>query len=187
MLKSILFGLGMFFLLAYPTYLIYEQENILASGTLYKFPLAPVDPYDAFRGKYLALSYHFSDINTTENFKEGDQAFAKVAIDSAGYAYLFDVSHKRPLSPYLSVIADYQHTKGLITLRVPKSIKRYYLNENLASKAELEVQRLRSNREEDEEVNAYASIKIHKGHTSLVELFLDGKPILDYLAAKPKE
>ena len=72
MLKSILFGLGMFFLLAYPTYLIYEQENILASGTIYKFPLAPVDPYDAFRGKYLALSYHFSDINTTENFKEGD-------------------------------------------------------------------------------------------------------------------
>lgn len=118
---------------------------------------------------------------------EEDKRLVKIAIDSSGYAYLFDVSHKPTLSPYLSVIADYQHEKILITLKVSESIKRYYLNETLAPKAEVEIQCIRSNRADDKVVNAYASIKIHKGYTSLVELFLEGKPILDYLAAKPKE
>jgi hypothetical protein len=184
MLKPILFGLGMFVLLAYPAYMIYEQETVLTKGTLYKFPLAPVDPYDAFRGRYLALNYNFNDIKTSEQFNAGDQAFAKIAIDSAGYAYLFDVSHTPPSSPYLSGVAHYQHTKGLVSLGIPESMKRYYLNEKLAPQAEKEVQKLRFNN--NDEVDAFAEVKIYKGHSNLVELYLKNTPILEYLESTPK-
>jgi len=51
MWRFLLFGISMLVLLAYPAYMVYEQETVLAKGTLYKFRLAPVDPYDAFRGR----------------------------------------------------------------------------------------------------------------------------------------
>lgn len=185
MLKPILFGLGMFVLLSYPAYMIYEQETVLVKGTMYKFRLAPVDPYDAFRGRYLALNYNFNNIKTSESFKAGDQAFAKIAVDSAGYAYLFDVSHTPPSSQYLSSIARYQDAKGLITLGVPESMKRYYLNEELAPQAEKEVQKFRFSNDNNE-VDAFAEVKIYNGHSNLIELYLKNMPILEYLESTPK-
>ncbi len=48
-----------------PGKMVYDSENTIAEGTLYKFKTAPVDPSDPLRGKYvtLRLSGEFSSIH----------------------------------------------------------------------------------------------------------------------------
>src|SRR5205085_8475834 len=43
--------------LAAPGSLIWKRENTLRKGSVWKFRTAPVDPVDAFRGRYVALQF----------------------------------------------------------------------------------------------------------------------------------
>ncbi len=38
-----------------PVSMIIARESTLKEGVLFRFKTAPVDPYDAFRGRYVAL------------------------------------------------------------------------------------------------------------------------------------
>ncbi|MFE3848617.1 GDYXXLXY domain-containing protein [Flavobacterium sp. LB3P45] len=38
-----------------PLQMIFNQENIINTGTKFKFQTVPLDPHDAFRGKYITL------------------------------------------------------------------------------------------------------------------------------------
>jgi len=40
---------------AVPATMIWGRERTLAVGSVYKFRTQPVDPYDAFRGRYVSL------------------------------------------------------------------------------------------------------------------------------------
>ena len=42
--------------LSIPAYMSLSREINLGKGTLYKIRTGPVDPYDIFRGRYVALS-----------------------------------------------------------------------------------------------------------------------------------
>ena len=42
-------------LLTVPLTMIKQQEKVLTQGVEYKFKTAPIDPYDYFRGRYVAL------------------------------------------------------------------------------------------------------------------------------------
>ena len=60
--KSLTIGIFVtvaFLQLLIPIQMITSRERILDKGTLYKFRTRPVDPYDAFRGKYVALSIDY--------------------------------------------------------------------------------------------------------------------------------
>jgi uncharacterized membrane-anchored protein len=43
--------------LAVPASLIWKREQTLRHGSVWKFRTAPVDPVDAFRGRYVALEF----------------------------------------------------------------------------------------------------------------------------------
>lgn len=43
--------------LAVPASMIVQRETVLTQGRVYKFKTAPVDPVDAFRGRYVALRF----------------------------------------------------------------------------------------------------------------------------------
>lgn len=48
--------IGYFILqLAVPGYFVFRHYNTLYTGESYKFEVAPYDPYDPFRGRYVAL------------------------------------------------------------------------------------------------------------------------------------
>ena len=56
-LLPILFLLLVLLQLYVPASVVFNQERVLFSGTSYKMQLAPIDPNDPFRGKYIILSY----------------------------------------------------------------------------------------------------------------------------------
>jgi uncharacterized membrane-anchored protein len=55
--------------LATPIGQIWKYEDALQTGRSYKFRTAPVDPYDAFRRKYVALNH----AGTVTTIREGDK------------------------------------------------------------------------------------------------------------------
>jgi len=51
----LLFGVMVLLQWFVPSKMIWNQEDILTNGELYKFECKPIDPYDPFRGKYITL------------------------------------------------------------------------------------------------------------------------------------
>jgi len=64
--------------LAVPLSMINQREMTLRDGILYKFRAAPVDPADAFRGRYVALRIEDENIVVPTNscFTRGQKIFA---------------------------------------------------------------------------------------------------------------
>ena len=55
--RLLVFALVGFAQLAVPASLIWKRERTLRQGHVWKFRTAPVDPVDAFRGRYVALEF----------------------------------------------------------------------------------------------------------------------------------
>jgi len=88
--------------LAVPAYMIAKYERTLTVGRLYKFKTAPVYPYDALRGRYVALGLNQASIPVANGsatvFKRGRKVFAKITTDKDGFADLSEVSVIPPAS-----------------------------------------------------------------------------------------
>ncbi len=79
-----------------PTKMILDQEDILDTGTVYKFRTQPVDPSDPFRGKYIDLRYEMSSARTNDNsWKRDDKAFLYLEVDSLGFAKTDTISKQK--------------------------------------------------------------------------------------------
>lgn len=164
-----------------PASLILQQEDVLENGKAYKFKLEPVDPEDAFRGRYMHLNY---ESNTAPLNKDGDiypnqKIYAVLEIDSDGYAYFNKVHLSEPDIPgseYIELECDYyRRDQSTIHLKLP--FDRYYLNEKKASLAD-EVYRESVNSEKHK---THAVVRVKDGHAVLEEVYIDNTPILEYL------
>ena len=60
-----------------PGKMVYDSENTIAEGALYKFKTAPVDPSDPYAGeiRHLKLSGKFFSIQDSAEWQRGDQIF----------------------------------------------------------------------------------------------------------------
>ena len=82
MIQSLKIGVLAIVMLAYlyiPSSLIYRYEKISTEGTVFRFCPQPVDPYDAFRGRYVRLNLDiFRDIpfDTTIDFAGNQRVLA---------------------------------------------------------------------------------------------------------------
>ena len=177
--KSMLFLLGIVVLLqlAVPTSMISKRERVLAQGQLFKFRTAPVDPYDAFRGRFVALGFDQDSVVAPpgHDFARGQTVHVVLAEDAEGFATLANLRRDRPdAEPYLTT--QIQYVGGdLVHLRLP--FDRFYMDENEAPEAERVYRQnsVRSNR------NAYVQVRIEKGFGVIEDLYVDGTPIRDYL------
>ena len=101
-----LFALVVVAQIAGPASLIAKHELTLRHGTRWKFRTAPVDPYDAFRGRYVALGFSENKVPIAPGAKiEADMdAYAVLGTDTNGFARL-DMLRKSPSSdkPFLKV------------------------------------------------------------------------------------
>ena len=69
-----------------PMQMITEQEDVIATGKTLKFKTAPIDPYDAFRGKYIFLNFENNRVLATAETRKlnfNDEIFVTFK-DSAG-------------------------------------------------------------------------------------------------------
>lgn len=167
--------------LAVPVWMIYQKETVLTTGELFRFRTAPVDPYDAFRGRYVALGF---DQNTAPAppgpIIPGTPLYAHIAVDEGGFAFFTATSLEAPAgTPYLKVKArgETMSRENRRSVRLQLPFDRYYMNEKDAPAAENAYRRSSRGGSRD----AYVTVRIKSGHAVLEELYVGGMPIGEFL------
>ena len=162
--------------LSVPGWMIFRQENILKHGRVFKFQTAPVDPYDAFRGRYVSLSFAAESTSGTGNSdSEGENGWVRFGEDEKGFAKVKQVS----LTPLKGDdVTEAKNSYG----RLLFPFDRYYMDEEAAPNAETAY---RANSRRDH-ANAYATVRILDGHAAIEELYIDDKPVREFLRADGK-
>ena len=169
--------------LAVPFSMIGQREITLQNGRAFKFRTAPVDPYDAFRGRYVALSLEQArsvSVTNAADFEHGQRVFALIETNDQGFARIARVSPDRP------AVGDYVKTRvgyswnGNLNLDLP--FDRYYMNETRAPQAERAYRRFSSGTNR----NSYVTVRISSGFAVIEELYVDDTPITRWVKEHPQ-
>ena len=162
--------------LAAPASMILSRERTLANGEAFKFRTAPVDPYDAFRGRYVALRIDKSDAALPEGATAsfGQTVYATIETGDDGFAKFGVASLSPPKgAPYLKVKAGFPNGKGGVNLQLP--FDRFYMEEAKAPAAEALY--LQHNRRGAQD--AYVILRVLDGAEVIEDLYIGGRPIGD--------
>ncbi len=172
-----------------PYSMISHQEKVWTQGEVHRFRLAPVDPYDAFRGNYVALSFgiiQFDKPASEAAYASDQEVYLSIGKDSLGYSYFSGLSLKVPTAEnyVTSKIAYSNETK--ITVLLPENMRRFYMNETLAPLAEtLARSQRRFNRNPAEEfIPIFAEVSCLAGEVQIRDMYFGDQPIATYLRAQ---
>ncbi len=165
--------------LAVPGLMIHQWEATLREGREYRFRTAPVDPYDAFRGRYVALRMESNSVAWAGlPIPRGQRVFVQLEEGADGFARLASLSLERPGDEgYVEVVVRRCYDKEVL-LNLP--FDRYYMKESLAPEAEKAYFRAaaHSNR------TAHVQVRVRKGKAVIEELYIEGVPVGDYVRNK---
>ncbi len=165
--------------LAVPGWTILQHEEVLREGSEYRFRTAPVDPYDAFRGRYVALGFAdtVGPVPDGLELQRRMKVFVPLQVDEEGFATLGEATRTRPLEDHLELRVMWWNAEG-VTYELPFS--RFYMEEEAAPEAE------RVYRENNGEGRpAYVTVRVKNGRGVLEELYVDDLPILERLQRGP--
>jgi uncharacterized membrane-anchored protein len=170
--------------LAVPSGMIARHAAALRHGRPYKFRTRPVDPYDAFRGRYVWLGFEqdharwHGETNPVYRHK----TYARVEEGPDGYAVIRELTAQPPLTgDWLGVQVTYQGwgtNAGTTYFTLP--FDRYYLEEGKAPNAEKAYGQHQNRRGQTNE-NTYAVVRIWNGESALEGLYIGGKPVAEVL------
>lgn len=167
-----------------PFSMIIKRESVLKSGGQFKFKTAPVDPYDAFRGRYVALRLEENYVPAVKETKlnRGQTVYALIAVDSQGFAGFTAASAARPSDkPYIQT--KVLHVSGdKVYLDLP--IDRYYMEETAAPAAERMYQK---HAQAPSAQDAYVVVRIKDGFAVIESLYVGAQTIEDALRQERKE
>jgi len=191
--------------LAAPLSIIWKYENTLRHGTLYKFRTEPVDPYDAFRGRYVTLSFADTWLKDSkdERFVNEGILYVRLKRDAEGFAVPVEASNKRLSGDdVVTVGAAYRNWRRADDgWRFDYPFNRYYLPEDVApmaeklygdanrratapniiideSIAEIKARRAR-------QISAsYVAVRVRNGVGVIEELYLNGVPVREAVRAE---
>ena len=181
---------GLFLILAViqvamPLGQILKYENVLRTGRLYKFHTAPVDPYDAFRGRYVALNYVDTDatLHEGDHLNRGDPAYVSLRQDKNGFAQFVELSVDPPAAgDYLRVEYIYfQANKAHFAL----PFDQYFMEETKAPQAERAYRRF-SNQLGQATGSAYVLVHVKGGRGVIEDLYIEDQPVREFLKNMPK-
>lgn len=165
-----------------PGMMIARREAALRDGSAYKFKTRPIDPFDPFRGRYVALWFSETAGEAGyEGVRRGHKVYVEVFQGEDGFAKLGKATRERPDGvDYIKARIAYVSGGSQVQLELP--FDRYYMNEKKAPAAE----RVYWERARDTNSTAYAVVKVLDGMAVTEGLFVDGVHILDYLEANPQ-
>jgi len=157
--------------------ILIKRELTLRRGEVYRFATAPVDPFDAFRGRYVELRFDVerSGANFSEGVKPRKPCYALLGVDTNGFASVEAVYAKNPGNhlPVLKVRARYNN-------RIYLPFDRYYMPEKLAPEAEEAYLKFNRGRGRDEQPAA-AVVRVWRGNAVIEDLEIDSVPVVEYL------
>ncbi len=184
-------GMALFLLVAIlhigvPVSLIWAQEQILLNGEPFKFKTRPVDPYDPFRGRYVALDFDAAEMELPaeaidKTIEYGAPAYATIETDEEGFARFTAVSASPPSTgAYLKVESYWSRWEtpkdGRYRVRVGIPFTRYYMNEQAAPEAERAVA---ANQQAED--STYAWVRVLNGVGRIEKLYVQDIPIEDFI------
>jgi len=155
---------------------IYALEDTLATGELHLFKAAPIDPYDPFRGRYVALSQENLNLEVGDGqvLRRGDRVWVKVVKGEDGYSKFAGLTDEEERASKVQARVRYSNN-STITIEPPFS--RFYMNDKKAPEAE----RAYRTRARTEERDAYIAVRLKGGIGVIEDLYIDGKEIDEYL------
>jgi len=172
-----------------PLQMIVARERTLRLGKPYRFRTAPVDPYDAFRGRYVAINVDLSggtdtnrwslgrrlSVTNAQSFERGQRVFALLAEGTNGFARVSGLSPERPAAQdYIRARVAWA-SGGDVNLELP--FDRYYMNEKRAPAAE-QAYREHSRRGTND---ACVVVRVRDGSAVLERLLIGDRPIESFL------
>jgi len=166
-----------------PVSMIIRRELTLRDGVEYRFRTRPVDPYDAFRGRYVALGFENTSVAVTNAhaFRPGRKVYVGLDADADGFARLAAVSLRPPTTgDYLKTKVRYA-TGTAVVVELP--FDRYYMNEREAPAAEQAYNAAARDGKRD----AYALVRVRAGMPVIENLFIDEVPMAAFLATRAAE
>lgn len=151
----------------------WHWEDVLRTGQPSYWQTAPVDPYDAMKGRYVDLAFKETSgpVINSANFASGESAYAIIEENANGKSFISGVTANRPQGKFIKVTINYVQD-GIAHINLP--FKRYYLPEGMAPAAEIAY---RQNAGKD----GTALIRIKDGYGVVEELFISDKTIYEYL------
>ena len=183
MRKKLIIGLffGLILLqIVVPVSMIAKRESILKDGVSFRFKTAPVDPYDAFRGRYVALGVEANKVAKPQgvDLRRGQKVYAHIVVDENGFAKISQITTQKPKGlPFLIAKVSYP-SENEVFLSLP--IDRYYMEEKAAPRAE-QVYRKHSVRDKQD---AYVIVRVKDGFAVIEGLYIGGQRIEDVLKQK---
>ena len=166
--------------LAFPLKMILGREVSLLQGETFLMKVKPLDPYDAFRGRYVTISYEDDEVPLSQEYdtiEEGKELYVTVKKDGQDRLVYDQVSSYPPTDTdsYLkgkTVSYGSTYAENWIKIDFPN---RYYMNENKAPLAETLLN------------EAYAEVVIYKGEVVLKGIQVKGMPIEKYIDLSEKD
>src|SRR3989344_4931662 len=141
------------------SFIIYNQWPLM-TGKKIVLATQPIDPFDPFRGQYIAINYEISNINDAEGFKEGDYIYILLKEDEQGIWRREKISESKPDT------GDY--IRGKVTNVYNKNIRIEYGIEQFFFERHAEL----PTRNITVEVNVADS-----GRAKIAQLLYNGEPI----------
>lgn len=170
--------------LAVPAWMIIERELTLREGQVFKFKTRPIDPADAFRGRYVWLGLEPDRVKVpdADQWHYDTPAFAVLGTNTAGFAIVQRLEHVRPAQvAAVPVRVRYPDMRqGEVTILWP-GLDRYYMTEEKAPAAEAAYRghSVRTNQ------TCHVTVRVRNGCAAIEELFIEGQPIGDWLKQHP--
>ena len=166
--------------IAVPASMLVHHELTLRHGSPWKFKTAPVDPVDAFRGRYIALRFeqNHAPVAPGVRIEQGRKAFAILENGPDGFARIAQLSDRAPQDkPYLMVRTTWQDRRSKET-QFELPFDRFFMEEHAAPAAERAYARA-SGRNASQ--TSYALVRVRNGVGVVENVYIGDKPIADYV------
>jgi uncharacterized membrane-anchored protein len=161
-----------------PASMVWKRERTLREGRVWKFRTAPVDPVDAWRGRYLSLRFAAEEFPHAQ-MDALEPAYVSLKEDEQGFA-IVDQIQSQPAAGNNIIKVDrvyFYDGKGHVVFPFDK----LWVNEKNAPAAEA-AYAAHSNRKH---LDAYVTVRVHDGDAAIEDLYLGEETLRDSLR-RPK-
>ncbi len=154
------------------------SEITLRHGEIYRFRLAPVDPVDAFRGRYIALRFAEDRTPVADGVPRLSQqkVYVPLVVDGEGFATFGLADLEAPEDGaylHLQSGVDFLDDDGERRLSLALPFQRYYMTEELAKEVDRSLWRRGP---------AWVTVRVKDGTGVIEDLYVDGLPVREWLA-----
>ncbi len=156
-----------------PAKMIFDREDVLATGKEFKFRTQPIDPNDPFRGKFVSLQFSENSIliQNQIDWLNNETVFVLLTISNDGFAKIQSVSKIKPLETvdFVKAKVDYIQNSDSTWLFIEYPFTRFYMEESKAPMAEI----VYNETVLDTNISTYGLVSIKDGEAVLKDVLIN--------------